>query len=56
MTSTATTLITRSGVRLCHETFGDSDHPPLLLIQGLGAQMVGWHPDSALASPTPGSS
>ena len=38
-------VVTRSGVRLCYDTFGNPDDPPLLLIQGLGAQMVGWHPE-----------
>ena len=33
------------GVTLCYETFGDPADPPLLLIMGLGMQMVGWHPD-----------
>ena len=27
---------------LCYETFGDSDAPPLLLVMGLGSQMVLW--------------
>lgn len=31
-----------NGVTLCYETFGDSNAPPLLLIMGLGMQMVGW--------------
>jgi pimeloyl-ACP methyl ester carboxylesterase len=30
------------GVTLCYETFGEESAPPLLLIQGLGMQMVGW--------------
>jgi len=30
------------GITLCYETFGDPAHPPMLLIQGLGMQMVGW--------------
>ncbi len=33
------------GVTLCYETFGDPSDPPLLLIMGLGMQMVGWHED-----------
>jgi pimeloyl-ACP methyl ester carboxylesterase len=33
------------GVTLCYETFGDPADPPLLLVMGLGMQMVGWHPD-----------
>ena len=40
-----TTTVTRSGVRLCYDTIGNPNDPPLLLIQGLGAQMVGWHPE-----------
>jgi pimeloyl-ACP methyl ester carboxylesterase len=30
------------GITLCYETFGDPANPPLLLIQGLGMQMIGW--------------
>jgi len=30
------------GITLCYETFGEESDPPLLLIQGLGMQMVGW--------------
>ena len=41
----ATTTVTRSGVRLCYDTIGNPNDPPLLLIQGLGAQMIGWHPE-----------
>ena len=33
------------GVTLCYETFGDPADPPLLLVMGLGMQMVGWHED-----------
>ena len=29
-------------VSLAHESFGDPGRPPLLLIQGLGAHMLGW--------------
>jgi pimeloyl-ACP methyl ester carboxylesterase len=37
---------TRVGdVELCYETFGDRDDPALLLIMGLGTQMIGWHED-----------
>jgi pimeloyl-ACP methyl ester carboxylesterase len=31
------------GVTLCYETFGDAGDPPLVLIMGLGTQMVAWH-------------
>lgn len=29
-------------LQLCYETFGDPDSPPILLVMGLGAQMVLW--------------
>jgi pimeloyl-ACP methyl ester carboxylesterase len=32
-------------VRLCYETFGDPADPPMLLIMGLGTQMVAWRED-----------
>jgi alpha-beta hydrolase superfamily lysophospholipase len=32
-------------VTLCYETFGDPADPALLLIMGLGTQMVGWRDD-----------
>jgi pimeloyl-ACP methyl ester carboxylesterase len=32
-------------VELCYETFGDPADPAMLLIMGLGTQMVGWHDD-----------
>ena len=31
-----------NGLRLCYDSFGDPTAPPLLLIMGLGAQMVLW--------------
>ena len=37
---------TRVGdVELCYETFGDPGDPAVLLIMGLGTQMIGWHAD-----------
>jgi pimeloyl-ACP methyl ester carboxylesterase len=33
------------GVSLCYDTFGDPADPPLLLVMGLGTQMVAWHED-----------
>jgi pimeloyl-ACP methyl ester carboxylesterase len=33
------------GITLCYETFGDPADPPVLLIMGLGTQMLGWHED-----------
>src|SRR4051812_1549174 len=32
-------------VTLCYETFGNQDDPPLLLVMGLGTQMVAWRDD-----------
>jgi pimeloyl-ACP methyl ester carboxylesterase len=32
-------------IELCYETFGDPAHPAILLIMGLGTQMVAWHDD-----------
>jgi len=32
-------------VELCYETFGEPGDPALLLIMGLGTQMLGWHED-----------
>lgn len=37
--------LTPNGVHLEYETFGISTNPPLVLIQGLGAHMLGWHHD-----------
>ena len=31
-----------NGIELCYDTFGDRKDPPLLLIMGLGAQMILW--------------
>src|SRR3954453_10021054 len=36
---------TVDGVRLCYETFGDDSRPAVLLVMGLGTQMIGWHAD-----------
>jgi pimeloyl-ACP methyl ester carboxylesterase len=32
-------------VTLCYETFGDQGDPAVLLVMGLGTQMLAWHPD-----------
>ena len=34
-----------NGIDLAYDTFGDPMDPPLLLIMGLGTQMVAWHED-----------
>src|SRR3954465_11973128 len=33
------------GVRLCYDPFGDPADPALLLVMGLGTQMIAWHED-----------
>jgi len=33
---------TGNGVTLCYETFGDPAAPPLLMVMGLGMQMIAW--------------
>lgn len=35
-------LQTTTGHTVAYDTFGDPENPPLLLIQGLSAQMLGW--------------
>jgi pimeloyl-ACP methyl ester carboxylesterase len=37
-----------TGTTLCYETFGQREDPPLLLIMGLGTQMIAW-PDAFCA-------
>ena len=32
-------------IELCFETFGDPDDPAVLLVMGLGTQMIAWHED-----------
>ncbi len=34
-----------NGIEICYEEFGDPKAPPLLLIMGLGAQMIVWDED-----------
>jgi pimeloyl-ACP methyl ester carboxylesterase len=39
-------VFTRStGAVIAWESFGDETQPPLVLIQGFSAQMLGWHPE-----------
>ena len=35
--------VTANGIQIEYETFGNDSYPPLLLIMGLGAQMIFWH-------------
>lgn len=34
-----------NGLTIAYETFGDRSRPPLLLVMGLGRQMIRWHED-----------
>src|SRR2546423_15301805 len=37
---------TRAGsVQLAYETFGEHGEPPVLLVMGIGSQMINWHED-----------
>src|SRR4051794_8856228 len=38
-----------NGITLCYETFGREGDPPLLLVMGLGMQMIAWHEDFCAA-------
>ena len=38
-------MIEANGVELCTEAFGDPADPPILLIMGIGASMLGWEED-----------
>jgi len=35
-------MVAANGIDLCHQTFGDPTDPPMLLVMGLGAQMILW--------------
>jgi pimeloyl-ACP methyl ester carboxylesterase len=50
--SPSTSIIRSNGIDLCIETFGAATGKPLILIMGLGAQMIAWPDDfcSALAA------
>lgn len=37
------------GITLCYETFGDAADPTVLLVMGLGTQMVAWHEEFCTA-------
>jgi pimeloyl-ACP methyl ester carboxylesterase len=37
--------VAANGVEIAYEEFGERGRPPLLLVMGLGAQMIAWHED-----------
>ncbi len=41
----AVDTVESNGVRIAYETFGDRGGEPLLLVHGLGTQMLAWHDD-----------
>lgn len=34
--------IRANGIRLAYEEFGQPDHPAMVLVMGLGTQLLGW--------------
>jgi len=40
--SSSPAMVAANGIDLCHQTFGDPTDPPMLLVMGLGAQMILW--------------
>ena len=38
------TAIQANGIKIEYETFGSAQGKPILLVMGLGTQMIGWHP------------
>ena len=45
MTIPPTRFVESNGIRLAYDSFGDSGATPILLIMGLGAQMIAWDED-----------
>ena len=35
-------FVQANGLTICYDTFGNSSHPPAVLIMGMGAQMIAW--------------
>jgi pimeloyl-ACP methyl ester carboxylesterase len=45
ITKTPETVVQANGIDICYDTFGDPSDPAMLLIHGLGMQMIGWDDD-----------
>jgi pimeloyl-ACP methyl ester carboxylesterase len=43
------TTVGSNGIEIAYETFGAPGDRPLLLVMGLGAQMIAWHPELCAA-------
>ena len=42
---TAMPIARSNGIDLCYDTFGDPADPTMLLVMGLGSQMIHWYDD-----------
>jgi pimeloyl-ACP methyl ester carboxylesterase len=38
-------LVRANGIEIAYDTFGERGQPPLLLVMGLGMQLIHWHPE-----------
>jgi pimeloyl-ACP methyl ester carboxylesterase len=45
VTPSGSGVVPANGVQIAFETFGDRGSRPLLMVMGLGAQMLTWHPE-----------
>jgi pimeloyl-ACP methyl ester carboxylesterase len=45
MSASGSGVAAANGIQIAYETFGDRGSRPLLMVMGLGAPMLTWHPD-----------
>jgi pimeloyl-ACP methyl ester carboxylesterase len=45
MSASSSGVVPANGIQIAYETFGDRGARPLLMVMGLGASMLTWHPD-----------
>jgi pimeloyl-ACP methyl ester carboxylesterase len=45
MSASGSGVVPANGIQIAYETFGDHGGRPLLMVMGLGAPMLAWHPD-----------
>jgi pimeloyl-ACP methyl ester carboxylesterase len=45
VTPSGSGVVPANGIQIAFETFGDRGNRPLLMVMGLGAPMLAWHPD-----------
>ncbi len=36
------TIVSANGIQICYDAFGNPGNPPLLMVAGLGMQLIGW--------------